>query len=105
MLKMHISNFIYLNVQNGNFDDRMLRLIDFIEFGTMNYKIIELQKFGFSRELSQFIIDYFSDEIIFENGELISINFHNIYKNFDQTNPLMHELEDYSYLLGKKQQN
>lgn len=103
MLKTHISNFIYLNVRNGNFDKRMTRLIDFVEFGTMNFKIIELQKFGFSRELSQFIIDNFSDDIIFENGELVSINFNNIYKNFDLTNPLMHELDDYSYLIDIKQ--
>lgn len=102
MIKIHLSNFIYLNVENGNLNEKYLKLVDYVEFGTMNNKIIELQKYGFSRELAVYLIEKHITEIIFDNEELESIDFENIFMNFDKTNPLISELEEYKYLLNGK---
>ena len=76
---MYFANYIYLNVQNGSMSPEMEKLADYIEFGTRNQKTIEMQKFGFSRELSLYIQRKHNDCLTFSLGELDNIDFEKVY--------------------------
>lgn len=99
LFKKYFSNFIKLNILNGNLDESFNKLIDYIEFGTKNYKIIELQKYGFSRELAHYLLDNHKCNFEFKNKELVNINFKNIFIKFNKEDPLYEEFKDYSYIL------
>lgn len=99
LCKTYFANYIYLNIQNGTMNPKMEKLADYIEFGTTNYKTIELQKFGFSRELSLYIQKKHSDCLNFSEGELENIDFEKLFQNFDQSNALYEELKEYNYAL------
>ena len=99
LCKTYFANYIYLNIQNGTMSPEMEKLVDYIEFGTTNYKTIEMQKFGFSRELSMYIQKKHSDCLTFSMGELDNIDFEKLFHDFDQTNVLYEELKEYEYTL------
>lgn len=101
VLKLYFSNYIYLNIQNSSMHASMIKLVDYIEFGTMNSKLIELQKYGFSRELAYYILERHLKCISFSNDELENIDFDNLFQNFDKTSILYDELKEYKYLLQK----
>lgn len=100
LCKTYFSNYIYLNIQNGTMCSEMEKLSDFLEFGTRNYKTIELQKFGFSRELSIYIQKKHSDCLSFSAGDLDNIDFDKLFKDFDQNNVLYEELKEYKYIIN-----
>ena len=99
LCKTYFANYIYLNIQNGTMNPEMEKLVDYIEFGTTNYKTIEMQKFGFSRELSMYIQKKHSDCLNFSMGELENIDFEKLFQDFDQSNVLYEELKEYEYAL------
>ena len=99
LCKTYFANYIYLNIQNGTMSLDMEKLADYIEFGTTNYKTIEMQKFGFSRELSMYIQKKHSDCLNFSMGELEDIDFEKLFQDFDQSNVLYEELKEYEYAL------
>ena len=99
LCKMYFANYIYLNIQNGSMSPAMEKLADYIEFGTRNQKTIEMQKYGFSRELSLYIQRKHNDCLVFSLGELDSIDFEKLFQDFDQSNALYEELKEYKYAL------
>lgn len=99
LCKTYFANYIYLNVQNGSMSPEMEKLADYIEFGTRNQKTIEMQKFGFSRELSLYIQRKHNDCLTFSLGELDNIDFEKLFQDFDQNNALYEELKEYRYTL------
>lgn len=99
LCKTYFSNYIYLNIQNGTMCPKMEKLADFIEFGTKNYKTIELQKYGFSRELSIYIQKKHNDCLTFSAGDLDNIDFIKLFKEFDQDSVLYEELKEFKYIL------
>ena len=99
LCKMYFANYIYLNIQNGAMSPEMEKLADYIEFGTRNYKTIEMQKFGFSRELALYIQKKHSDCLTFSAGDLDSVDFAKLFREFDQNNALYEELKEYKYAL------
>ncbi len=99
LCKTYFANYIYLNIQNGSMSPEMEKLADYIEFGTRNQKTIEMQKFGFSRELSLYIQRKHSDCLTFSLGELENIDFGKLFQDFDQNNALYEELKEYKYAL------
>lgn len=99
LCKTYFANYIYLNVQNGSMSPEMEKLADYIEFGTRNQKTIEMQKFGFSRELSLYIQRKHNDCLTFSLGELDNIDFEKLFQDFDQSNALYEELKEYRYTL------
>lgn len=88
----------YLNVQNGTMNAKMEKIADYIEFGTKNYKTIELQKFGFSRELSLYVLKKHVECLEFIDNELDKINFGKLFDEFNKENALYEELKEYQYL-------
>ena len=99
LCKMYFANYIYLNIQNGTMSPEMEKLAEYIEFGTRNYKTIEMQKFGFSRELAIYIQKKHSDCLTFSERDLDSVDFAKLFEVFDQENALYEELKEYKYIL------
>ena len=60
---------------------------------------IEMQKFGFSRELALYIQKKHSDCLTFSEGDLDSIDFAKLFGEFDQDNVLYEELKEYKYAI------
>ena len=56
---------------------------DFLEYGTTNYKVIELQNIGISRHLAQYILEKHDDCLTFENNILEALNKEKMYYDFD----------------------
>jgi replicative superfamily II helicase len=68
---------------------------EFIEYGTTDRKIIELQNIGFSRGASRCIINDYFDFVVFdENDELVNIDEDKLLKNFDKKNEHYEEIID-----------
>ena len=99
LCKMYFANYIYLNIQNGSMSPAMEKLADYIEFGTRNQKTIEMQKYGFSRELSLYIQRKHNNCLAFSLGELDNIDFEKLFQDFDKNNALYEELKEYKYAL------
>ena len=99
MIKIYFSNYIYLNTENKNMDKSMEKLVDYIEFGTTNNDIIELQKFGFSRELSLYILERHNNCLVFNDLELENIDMNKLFQEFDKEDVLFEELKEYEYLV------
>lgn len=51
---------------------------EFLEYGTTDKKIIDLQNYGFPRHLAKHIVDNYAENIVFENNELVSIDLSQI---------------------------
>lgn len=98
LCKTYFANYIYLNVQNRTMNAKMEKIADYMEFGTKNYKTIELQKFGFSRELSIYVLRKHSECLEFIDSELDKINFGKLFDEFNKENALYEELKEYQYL-------
>lgn len=99
LVKLYVSNYVYLNIENDNFSKSLEMLIDYIEFGTKNTFIIELQKYGFSRELSLYANNKHKECFIFDEFGLEDIDFKKLFKDFDKSNILYEELKEYEYLV------
>ncbi len=99
LCKMYFANYIYLNIQNGSMSPAMEKLADYIEFGTRNQKTIEMQKYGFSRELSLYIQRKHNNCLAFSLGEIDNIDFEKLFQDFDKNNALYEELKEYKYAL------
>ena len=98
LCKTYFANYIYLNIQNGTMNAKMEKIADYIEFGTKNYKTIELQKFGFSRELSLYVLKKHGECLEFIDNEIDKINFIKLFAEFNKENALYEELKEYQYL-------
>ena len=57
---------------------------DYLEYGTTDYKIIELQNIGVPRHLAQYIVENHFDCLDFDSGSLVEINVDRIINNFDK---------------------
>ncbi|KIM10565.1 MAG: helicase [Sulfuricurvum sp. PC08-66] len=64
---------------------------DFLEYGTTDSKIIELQNIGIPRHLAQYILENHESCLLFENGLLQSINKNKLHQNFDIESNLYNE--------------
>lgn len=56
---------------------------EYIEYGTTNSTVIELQNIGLPRHLSMMIDEEFSDYLVFENGALVNIDINGLLENID----------------------
>ncbi|MCA9381065.1 DEAD/DEAH box helicase [Candidatus Dojkabacteria bacterium] len=69
---------------------------EFLEYGTTNKRIIDLQNFGFPRHLAKHIIEKYSSILVFENNQLISIDLNKLKdESGKSTEVLDQELTEY----------
>ncbi len=88
-LKKYISNYIKIQISKGIMCEEYHEVSDFVEFGSNNRKVIQLQKLGFSRELSYLLVNEYDTFITFD-GEDIVLDYINIIKELSE-NELMYE--------------
>jgi len=65
---------------------------DYLEYGTTDFKVIELQNIGIPRHLAQYILDNHKECLEFDNNVLTDIKRDLLKNNFDQNS---HEYKEY----------
>ena len=68
---------------------------DYLEYGTTDFKVIELQNIGIPRHLAQYILDNHKECLSFDNNVLTDIKRDLLENNFDKNS---HEYKEYQDL-------
>jgi superfamily II DNA/RNA helicase len=71
---------------------------DYIEYGTTDFKVIELQNTGISRHLAQYLLKHHKKCFTFKSGNLIKIDDKRIKVEFDQK---AHEYKEFIEIFNK----
>ena len=82
-LKNYFENYYMLLKERMGEYNAGVNWADFLEYGTTDNNIIELQNIGLPRHLADYILEHYEDCLLFENGLLVSINIDKIYEIFD----------------------
>ncbi|AJQ95795.1 DEAD/DEAH box helicase [Gynuella sunshinyii] len=65
---------------------------EFLEYGTNDWRIIELQNIGIPRHLANFLLENHSEFFVFEGGSLLSIRKESLIEAMDENSPEFKEL-------------
>lgn len=65
---------------------------EFLEYGTNDWRIIELQNVGIPRHLANFLLENHSEFFVFEGGSLLSIKRESLIEAMDENSPEFKEL-------------
>lgn len=95
-IKSYVSNYILLLEEKGY--DVQSNWSDYLEYGTTDKFIIEIQNIGLPRHLATFLKDYHSNCFKFEDGEIIEFNDKILREEIDR-NKYKVEFEELSELL------
>lgn len=82
-LKNYFENYYMLLKEKFGMLNAGANWADFLEYGTTDSKVIELQNVGIARHLSQYIIENHEDCLLFENNLLQSLDKDKLYESFD----------------------
>lgn len=67
---------------------------DFLEYGTADYRIIELQMFGLSRQTSNYLIDKHLECLMFRSNTLVGINTKRLLRVIDKNSNEYEEIHN-----------
>lgn len=67
---------------------------EYLEYGTTDYQVIELQNIGIPRHLAMFILKNYSDCLTFEERYLIAFNHNKLLDSIDKKSAEFKELKD-----------
>ena len=96
-LKIYFDNYYNILVENLGEEKAGVNWADYLEYGTSNQKIIELQNIGIPRHLSQYILNNHENCLYFdEQGNLSEINYQLLKNEFDKTKHEYKECEELS---------
>ncbi len=88
LLRFKIKNYFenYFNILKEKLGEENAgaNWADFIEYGTTDYKTIELQNIGVPRHLAQYLLKNHSSSVRFQGKSLIEFNSDKIRKEFDK---------------------
>lgn len=73
-LKNYFDNYYLLLKERQGGNTIAANWADFLEYGTNNYKVIELQNIGFSRTLALTLLERCYEHLKFEGDELVSLH-------------------------------
>lgn len=65
---------------------------EFLEYGTNDWRVIELQNIGIPRHLANFLLENHSEFFVFESGSLLSIRRESLIEAMDENSPEFKEL-------------
>lgn len=82
-IKNYFENYFMILKEKVGEKEAGANWADFLEYGTTNYKVIELQNIGISRHLAQYILEKHDDCLSFENNILEELNKEKVYHDFD----------------------
>lgn len=83
-LKNYFENYYNLLRERLGISKSGANWADYLEYGTTNNKIIELQNVGIPRHLAQYIIKHHLECLTFEDDVLIAIDIQKIKNDFDE---------------------
>lgn len=90
-LKNYFENYYMLLQEKFGALNAGANWADFLEYGTTDSKVIELQNVGIARHLAQYIIENHENCLVFENNLLQSIDKDKLYHDFDVGSNLYNE--------------
>ncbi|MBX9865895.1 MAG: DEAD/DEAH box helicase [Burkholderiales bacterium] len=82
-LKNYFENYYMLLKEKFGVLNAGANWADFLEYGTTDSKVIELQNIGIARHLAQYILDNHENCLFFENDLLQSIDNDKLYQDFN----------------------
>ncbi len=96
-LKIYFENYYNILVEKLGKESAGVNWADYLEYGTSDKKIIELQNIGIPRHLSQYILKYHENCLYFdEQDNLDKINYQLLKDEFDKTKHEYKECEELS---------
>lgn len=97
-LKNYFENYFNLIKEKHGSEFAGENIAEFLEYGTVDHRIIELQNIGFSRHLATFLMEEFQEYLLFEGNDLIHIKAHDILVHLQKESAEYQELiEVYGY--------
>ena len=82
-LKNYFENYYNLLKERLGEEHAGANWANYLEYGTIDYKVIELQNTGIPRHIAQYIVENHIDCVRFENQIMIDIDIEKILKNID----------------------
>ena len=96
-LKIYFDNYYNILVERLGEENAGVNWADYLEYGTSDAKIIELQNIGIPRHLSQYILKYHGSCLEFdEQDNLNKVDYQLLRDEFDQTKHEYKECEELS---------
>jgi hypothetical protein len=96
-LKIYFDNYYNILVERLGEENAGVNWADYLEYGTSNKEIIELQNIGIPRHLSQYILKHHKNCLNFdEQGNLSKINYKLLKNEFNKTKHEYKECEELS---------
>lgn len=77
-LKNYFDNYYLLLQEKYGKNDSGVNWADFLEYGTSDYQMIELQNIGFSRHLASILLEQYQECLQFDGEDLLFIDIDNI---------------------------
>lgn len=94
-LKIYFDNYYNILVEKLGEKNAGVNWADYLEYGTSNKKIIELQNIGISRHLAQYILKNHENCLLFdEQSNLDKIDFNLLESDFDESKHEYKECKD-----------
>lgn len=82
-IKNYFSNYYMIAAEKNGKDIAGVNWSEYLEYGTMDPVIIELQNIGIPRHLSMLIKDEYNEYLSFEDGVLIDVDAEKLLENID----------------------
>lgn len=93
-LEKYFNNYYLLMQEKYGKDDAGANWAEYLEYGTTDFKIIELQNIGFSRHLSKYILDKHAEHLNFDGKNLEAINLERIENDFQKDSDEYQEFKE-----------
>ncbi|WP_415396278.1 DEAD/DEAH box helicase [Sulfurimonas sp. CS5] len=90
-LKNYFENYHNILKEKLGAENAGANWADYLEYGTTDFKVIELQNISIPRHLAQYILDNHENCLLFENNLLQSIAKDKMYQDFDTASSLYNE--------------
>lgn len=91
-LKNYFGNYYEILSERLGKENAGANWADYLEYGTTNYKIIELQNLGIPRHLAHYLLEKHSSFFTFDGHDLISMDTDSLLKDMDKTSVEYKEL-------------
>jgi len=94
-LKNYFENYNNILKEKLGVENAGANWADYLEYGTTDFKVIELQNIGIPRHLAQYILEHHEDCLVFDsNNNLIEVNHILMNETFDKSTHEYKEFKD-----------
>ena len=94
-LEKYFNNYFLLLKEKLGKENAGANWAEFLEYGTTDRKIIELQNIGFPRHLAKFILDNHSNCLTFEDDILLNFDHEKLEDEINKQTPEYEEIKEY----------